>query len=277
MKYAVLPAILTLMYTSLSLASNNTPPDVSWYQADLVVFLHTSSNTGEQWPEVKPHPLPAHAIALTPYHTYDENIPMLPPFDKGSSRTIDIKQDPFIALPESEYQLSEQIDLLKRSSEYKILTTAAWRLPVDSDDKDQSIVIKTPLTTNSKYLLNGAIAISSRRFLHVDVDLWYNELKPEALSSLFVGSDVAISGDKKPGERTNPTSTVLRPASSTEAPLRISRNFQLQERRRIQRTSEVQYLDSPVIGVLFKLTPYDRPDSKALPLPAELTLPKTAG
>lgn len=47
--------------------------------------------------------------------------------------------------------------------------------------------------------------------------------------------------------------------------MKITRNFQLQESRKITNNEEIQYLDSPVIGVLFKLTPYQRPDQPPLP------------
>ena len=47
--------------------------------------------------------------------------------------------------------------------------------------------------------------------------------------------------------------------------MKITRNFQLRESRRIRNTQQVQYLDSPILGALIKLTPYDLPEVPLLP------------
>ncbi|WP_263079390.1 peptidoglycan binding protein CsiV [Endozoicomonas sp. Mp262] len=263
-----LPALLALLYTTSLLASSSTPETatakIQWYQADLLVFLHQpTGQTSEQWPDIKPQSAPANAIKLVdPVHQKPANNV---PFDfastnakgvPGNNLSFDIERDPFLVLPDTEYLLDSQARILNNASGYKILTRAAWRLPIEENSKEQPVIIKSKLMPDSTYLLNGSVTLSARRYLHADIDFWYNELKPEALSSLLMSNHTPILEEhSNDGENQH----------SAKAPLKIARNFHLKERRRIQRTSEVQYLDSPVIGVLFKLTPYEYPEKPLLP------------
>ena len=93
-------------------------------------------------------------------------------------------------------------------------------------------------------MLKGSVTISAERHLQVDVDLWYAELEPE--------SSTLIKMEKETYPR----------HSYRQAPpsLLVIRNFQLKERRRMQKANEIQYIDSPVIGMLIKITPYELPE-----------------
>ena len=132
-------------------------------------------------------------------------------------------------------------------------------MPVGDNLKVQPVKITASSSEGNRFLLSGSVTVSAGRYLHVDADLWLNELAPEALFSEITGKSNAtrFRDVAEKGSRTGP---VIR-LNPEDTPLRITRNFQLKEKRRIKQSDEIQYLDSPVIGVLFKLTPYERPNT----------------
>lgn len=265
MRKAMLLALALPLSGSALAASIATSEDKEprWYQADIIVFRYLKETSNEAWPPVALHPLPANTITLK------RSEPVQPEFLGGSilesteptSAPVppDLAREPFISLPGSDFMLSRESGILKRSSGYRVIAQSAWRMPVDEHIREQPVKITATSAKGNHYLLSGTVTVSASRYLHVETDLWLNELAPEALYGEISGqtipdhfTDIAEDGVQSGAMiRLNPE----------DPPLRITRNFQLKEKRRIKRSEEVQYLDSPVIGVLFKLTPYQPPTS----------------
>ncbi|MGB1271951.1 MAG: CsiV family protein [Endozoicomonas sp.] len=267
---------LALQFTGSAMAAPaHSSPEDQWYQADIVVFRYLHDNSGEAWPPITTHNT-GNSISLTQMpetSTSDELFNLEPHQEKPQH--VDPARDPYTSLSASESHLEQQVASLKQGERYQVLTQKSWRMPVGSEHSKQPIKLRAASSETSSYLLEGTVSISEERFLHVDVDLWLSKLSPEELYSNI--SDDAHSGspiDNKPREipekgHTGYTSEALLQAhrkpdhlirlTAGGPTLRVTDNFQLKQRRRIRHTREVQYLDSPVIGVLFKLTPYDRP------------------
>ena len=258
-------ALLFNLPLSASQKASSKGPDNSWYQVDLVVFRYLNNDSGEVWPAVAGYRAPGNAIKL---HTHSADLNDSSPLfeigepDNQLSGHFDIMRDAYIALPAKERMLNNQVTALEKSRNYQVITQKAWRMPVSSSSDKQPIEIRAAISGQDSLLLDGTVSVSEERFLHVDIDLWLNKLSPESLYP-------ALSGKKHTHE--HKTSDVL--ASSHigsdnlvrlhdgSPPLRITDNFQIKQRRRIRNLKEVQYIDSPEIGVIFKLTPYDRPDA----------------
>ena len=204
--------------------------------------------------------MPASSIELK---SASVNIPeplsgnLLEPLQEKAPKVPDLVRDSYIRLPSGELQLDKQASSLNRSSRYQVLSQTAWRMPVDESLRDIPVKIKASGDKNGSYLLEGTITVSASRFLHVDADFWYSELAPEALST----KAIKLNGEMDDLSDSNQREGRLLHSESLDSPVKITRNFHLNQRRRIRNTSEVQYLDSPVIGVLVKLTPYERPQT----------------
>ena len=264
------PLIILAAFPAMGSANDAVPQ--RWFQADLVVFVNnTSMNGPELWPTITPHPIPPNAISLKS-PSASSAAPSLSDLIGLNGNTQkkalpDLERDAFIALPRESQVLMKQGNALSATGDYKIISQMAWIMPLEDDSVSKPIKVHAYNSAGEPSLLEGSVSISSSRFLHADVNLWYSELSREALSNELIINDPDTTPDSTPTEQQKPVvrrdlQLVMDPSGT---PMKITRNFQLQESRRIRNTDQVQYLDSPVLGVLIKLTPYDRPDEPLLP------------
>ncbi|WP_257266097.1 peptidoglycan binding protein CsiV [Endozoicomonas sp. ONNA2] len=261
-KLQLIPWSIALLFTLPLCAApkqNNGGPDTPWYQVDLVVFRYLNNDSGEAWPPVSDHGSPAHVIRLNTHSPASDS--SSPLFDITEPQNHpDIRRDAFIALPASDRILNSQVAALAKNRNYQLITHKAWRMPVSAESGKRPIEIRAAMSGQENLLLSGTISVSEDRFVHVDIDLWLNKLSPESLYS-------SLSGGKQNHEQK--TSDALAAAQTGadnlvrmndgSPPLRITDNFQIKQRRRIRNVKELQYIDSPEIGILLKLTPYERP------------------
>ena len=232
-----------------------------WYQADLIVFRYLDKDSGEAWPPVKQHPMRTDVISLKP-NTPVKREPLSgnllePTQPEQAVIPPDLVRDSFISLPRDDFLLNKTSERLNRSSRYEVISQVAWRMPIDDELKEQPVKIQASSANGYRFLLSGSVTVSNSRYLHLDADLWLNELAPEALFSEITGQS-KVNDFRDIAEKGQRSGSMIR-LNAQDTPLRITRNFQLKEKRRLKKLDEIQYLDSPVFGVLFKLTPYDRP------------------
>ena len=258
--------------------SASEPEPQRWFQVDVVVFVNQNSMNGqEQWPEITHHTIPGNAIKL--------RNPDAPSSAPGITDLLnlknpnvkrkplpDLERDAFVDLPREAHMLLQQGNRMDAASGYKVISRKAWIMPLEGDSTSKPIKIREYNNSGKPSLLEGSIQISSSRFLHADVNLWYSELAREALSSQTRDEEEMLEDDEETSSSQKPRSTkpvirrdlqlVMDPSGT---PMKMTRNFQLRESRRIRNSQQIQYLDSPVLGVLIKLTPYERPEEPLLP------------
>ena len=255
--------------------SASEPQSVRWFQADVVVFVNQNSMNGpEKWPDITQHTIPDNAIKLrspdapntTPGIT---DLLNLKKSNAQPKALPDLERDAFIALPREAHMLLQQGNRLNAASGYKVISRQAWIMPLQDDSSSKPVKIRTYNSSGKPGLLEGSIRISSSRFLHADVNLWYSELTREALSSQLREDDDSLEEESATATDTTGKAVIRRDLQlvmdPSGTPMKMTRNFQLRESRRIRNTKQLQYLDSPVLGVLIKLTPYERPDEPLLP------------
>ncbi|TNG02300.1 MAG: hypothetical protein EP297_01180 [Gammaproteobacteria bacterium] len=203
--------------------------DAKWYDVEMIFFSH-NGNSGlyeERWPEDPGQPDSANAVQLI---SVEE--PLLP------DQLIEFQR-----LPLS--NLTEQLNLLERSSRYHIIDSVAWRQPGLREKNAPTVAIQagrfftpdgavaplpsldSPAMNDSHYELEGQVKISLSKYLNVDADLVYRT--PVML----------------PDEEGNNVS-ILQP-------------FRLQELRRM-RSKSLHYLDHPMFGILVAIEPYKLPE-----------------
>ena len=244
--------VLALLF---SLSVNATEPDPRWYQADLVVFRYINNSKDEQWPPVANHTPPANAIELR--KNLNSTTQSFDITEESEPEFYDIQRDAYVSLPEQERLLNEQVERLNSHPNYQVITQKAWRMPISANG--DRLPVKIRAVAGQNYLLEGTVTVSEERFFHVDVDFWLNTLSPESLYSALSGQLSASEADAEALLNFERGPENLLQVNAQTPPLRVTENFHLDQRRRIKNTREIQYIDSPVIGVLFKLTPYERP------------------
>lgn len=259
-------AIGSLLLSSVSMTAmaEGQKAETQWYQADMIVFLNEQSmNSSEKWPEITTHSLPANAIKLKSSDSVKDAGNLTNRLGQSEKKPeIDLERDAFVSLPYPSQLLQKESSALSRNGSYRILEQKAWLMPIKDGKSTKPVTIRTYTTQSKKPgMLEGTVTVSSSRYLHVKVNLWYSELAWEALAKNMGGSQPNPDSQKKP-TTDGKLQLVTTPDGQT---MKISRNFHMQESRRITNIDEVQYLDSPVIGVLFKLTPYEKPDKPSLP------------
>ena len=266
-------ALLVNLPLSAAQKASNGGTDTPWYQVDLVVFRYLNNDSDEAWPPVAGYRAPENAIRLQTHASGpDDNSPLFDIIEPENQGHPDIMRDAYIDLPANERILNSQVNALEKNRNYQVITHKAWRMPVSVESGRRPIEIRAAISGQGNLLLNGTVSVSEERFVHVDIDLWLNKLSPESLYS-------TLSGEKHNYEQHNyeqhnyeqKTSDVLAAShigsdnlvrlDDGSPPLRITDNFQIKQRRRVRNVNKLQYIDSPEIGVLLKLTPYDRPDA----------------
>jgi hypothetical protein len=138
---------------------------------------------------------------------------------------------PFHSLTEREYQLAGAAQALRSAGGYRVLAHLGWRQPGFAERQSRAVRIEagptltlpgfqeTGTDLRSAHQLEGTVRLIRSRFLHLDADIMLH-----------------------------------RPAGGADG----AESFRLTERRRM-RSGELHYLDHPTLGMLVRVTPYERP------------------
>ena len=203
------------------------------YQVELIIFSHITplALDSEQWPLLK--------NAISP-HGNANAITLLPTPDK---------QTTFALLPQQDFLLKKEQNLLNKDADYHTLLHVAWRQPMYSPSNSQSVRLYGGKTydndgnaslentndaraynSETNWQVNGSIKIGVQRFLNVDLNL------------LFVAPVDQLPDLSSDENYTKVTSNLV--------------YFHLLEHRRM-RSNELNYIDFPLYGVLIKIVPIE--------------------
>lgn len=308
-----LPLSIFLCYGSLIHAqgsdTDNEPAPDRWFEVELIVFQHTASPTNERWTEeleadqrmtendqdiARSFAIPgdqqqsANDFSSTSESNQPKNEQSLtnekplielkmadgtPLFDVAEALNENQQNavnDAWIILPTEQHKLTAEAGHLKVSKEYNVLFHQAWRQPMVTAEQSSWVVVRGGERFTDQYSLQGSIRFSLRRYLHARTDLYLQELAP--IKNIQNNS---IEIDETSTDRS--TTNELSPEIMYQA----LRTFRLQQSRRM-RSVELHYIDSPVIGVLIKITPYNNEDEliEAIEEPevtTKITPPATEG
>lgn len=236
-------ALFTGLATGTATGQQETAPE-EFYDVEIIVYASLDTDTGEEyWPT--PESWPDLASAW-----YFDHTPELQP------------------LPREAYQLDPVVDALGRSSHYRPLLHFAWRQPGWGPKAALPIRVNvpfgarlpvypesqpllsaeamtatqpwqpTPDLSRDPMLLEGTLRVHRSRYLHLHVDLLYEER---------LGPDTAADAEA---------------ADIVYQPIR------LQQSRRM-RSEELHYLDHPRLGVITRIIPVEPTETReAAPPPA---------
>lgn len=133
--------------------------------------------------------------------------------------------------------LSASASALARRGIGQVLLHGAWRQPVPDREQPQPVLIQSNVPVEDRWQVEGTVAVTRGRFLHVDAELWFQPFLPDA------------RGESSDDARASYGS----PAVDPDLPYEL-----LSEHRRM-RSGELHYLDHPTFGMLLRVTPVEPP------------------
>lgn len=210
----------------------------------------------------------------------------------------DLSRDPMLKLPPAERQLNGHARALERRSGYQVLFHEAWRQPMVEDQELPALVITGGEKFGDHFELEGNIRLSLSRYLHLNTDLWLTRFEPNYGQELgtwpqlpdrpsradltpqseSISAELSPLGDSQGDDSTGAWRRVLEADQNSaleleqtqelpsflREPYLPNRIVTLKQSRRM-RSSELHYLDHPLMGLLIIVTPYQRPLAEPIP------------
>lgn len=211
----------------------------------------------------------------------------------------DLSRDPMFELPATERRLNGHARAMERRKGYQILFHQAWRQPMVEDQELPALLITGGNEFGEHFELEGSIRLSLSRYLHLNTDLWLTRFEPNygqelgawpqlperpTQSNVEPQNENLSTGELSPlGNGTQSDSAsgawerVL--AADQESTLSLKQNEDLPsflrepflpnriatlKQSRRMRSSELHYLDHPLMGLLIIITPYQRPIAETI-------------
>ena len=162
---------------------------------------------------------------------------------------VDEKPQAFRTVARKARDLNGLARSINRSSLYRLILHQAWRQPLSSEDQANPVLIQAGKHYDDVYEIDGTIAVSRARYLHVATDLWYTEF-----TSRFGQQPLPMTLDVSP-QIAKKYPQVIAWESQRGNYLPIHSHILKQSRR--MRSSTLHYLDHPYFGLLVRVKGYD--------------------
>lgn len=214
-------------------ADDDTPASNNLYRIDLLVFENTDpqAEASEQWQPPKELPVPARL------HLLQDPAPVEPGAELAARNSND--RTPYLRLRDGNPVISAGADRMRRSRYYRVLVSASWYQRIANNDPAEAVVIRGGNLHGQHYELEGTLQLWRETWLHAKPQLW--------LTRFGNGTDAL---NKWPALPVLPGSAAGKP-DANEVPQRIV--YMSQDRR--LRSNEIHYIDSPLFGVVIRISP----------------------
>ena len=245
----VLISILFLLVANISFAD-----DMRYYDVEIVIIenLTDEQRNSENWPLQVNLTLPEKIVQLG-QTVLSEWLP----------QDVDLKSSYKVLKPRT-YQLTKEVEKISESKTQRVIFHTAWRQPgLDKnlalpiyfkrevpappviEDENNLIQNNEEISTldskkvnRSPSILEGIFRVTLARYLHLEAELVYQKKVP-------------------PITRSDNPFSVLDNENKRNKIEKQGVIYLKQKRRRI-RSSELHYLDHPVLGILVRITPYEK-------------------
>ncbi|TXS92983.1 hypothetical protein FV139_13595 [Parahaliea maris] len=189
---------------------------------------------------------------------------------------------PWVVRPAAEQEFRGKAAYMERRGGYQMLFHQAWLQPMAGENEARAIIIDDSGSEASYPRLQGSVRIYVSRFLHIDTHLWLNTegeylpgdwrmpapplapaslsivepLDPNEFGEYVVRADAVLDGTAwTDGEAVSPGEIAVNPTPGALPPPYPYRHAIVLQQHRRMRSTEVHYLDHPMLGVVVKLTP----------------------
>lgn len=249
-----------------------------WYQVELIVFARKDDAGLEHWPHNIKLRYPGDWVELkdptiTATNSDGNSNPSVP--------VIDVTKEAFYLLPATDRQLNAQAKKLENNSRFELLFHQAWRQVIASKKNSKAILINGGQQFGQHQALEGSIRLSVATYLEIQTNLWYSQfdvnvgqevtrqwpeipLRPNYTnvntsglsldSNLELEQALATENQQWEGGNFDPDSNNA--ATENAEPEYVTRQIILLQQERDMRSSEVHYLDHPVLAAIIQITPY---------------------
>ena len=145
---------------------------------------------------------------------------------------------------------------LRRSSRFELIDHRSWIQPVDGEPTN--ILVQAGDRFDDSFEIEGTLAFSRSRYLHVQTSLRYTVFEPKAGgSNPFLGSF-----DSSLDDETRKRYPDLVEVERQRGQYYAARNHQMIQSRRM-RSNELHYLDHPLFGAIIRINRF-KPDPETL-------------
>lgn len=264
--------------TTTQLIHAQTKTHEGWYQVEMIVVARKDDTGQEHWPNNIKLGYPAKWVELKDPNAEDINTSD----DNNASSVstaVDLTKEAFYLLPASERQLNMQAQKLQRSPKFEVLFHNAWRQIITNKKASTAILINGGQTFGQHQALEGSIRLSVATYLQLQTNLWFAQydlnvsqeitqvwpeipLRPNytttTVHNFSLDSDVEAELEQAlASENTQWASNNLGESAATpELDSFVTRQIILLQEEREMRSSEVHYIDHPVLNVIIQITPY---------------------
>ena len=248
-----------------ALANGALAEDMRYYDVEIVIIenLRPKAKLTENWP--------VNVILDQPEKTITLGEPVISEWlPEGFDTTESYK-----LLKSDTYQLTKHVEKISESDTQRVIFHTAWRQP--GLDKNLALPIyfkreipaapmiakpeqkenSTEETADSEVLnqeiaplpstLEGILRVTLARYLHLEAELTYRDEVPENFEL------------NNPLDAYNPFSALETDKTNINSAQKQQVIYLKQKRRRI-RSNELHYLEHPVLGMLVRMTPYEKPE-----------------
>lgn len=256
------------LLTSMAQAQSTAGGHEGWYQVELIVFARKDASE-EHWPS---------NIQLR----YPNDWVTLKDSREETEQEVDLNRQPFYRLPSSERKLNAQAQKLERNSRFQVLFHEAWRQVITNEKSAKSILIQGGQTFGQHQELEGSIRLSVATYLKLTTNLWYSQfdmnvgqeqtrqwpLLPQHPTQLHTAPLAGLSLDSSfefeqalANENQQWLGTSTEPSDNNQpgTPDYLTRQIILLQQSRDMRSTEIHYIDHPVVGMVIQVSPYSAP------------------
>lgn len=258
--------LASMLVAQLSYAQAKPAGHEGWYQVELIVFARKNDTSQEHWPSNIKLRYPSDWVELKEITTAENS-------------SVDLTKEAFYRLPESERQLNAQAQKLERNSRFQVLFHNAWRQAITNEKAAKSILIQGGQTFGQHQELEGSIRLSVATYLKLQTNLWYSQFdlnvgqeqtrqwpelpkQPNFLATPIAGLSLDSSLELEQAlavENQQWDNTLATPDNSNDpanSDNYLTRQIILLQQSRDMRSSEIHYIDHPVVGIIVQVTPY---------------------
>lgn len=272
--------IVAVLTSALVTPSAQAQPKTheGWYQVEMIVVARKDDTGQEHWPSNIKLRYPGDWVELKDPNATDINTAV-----DGSASSIapgvDLTKEAFYLLPASERQLNTQAQKLQRNPRFEVLFHNAWRQIITNKKASKAIIINGGQTFGQHQALEGSIRLSVATYLELQTNLWFAQfdvnvgqeitqawpeipLRPNyaaaTINNLSLDSEVEAELEQALATENIQWSTGNFDANTAapETDNFVTRQIILLQQERDMRTSEVHYLDHPLLNVIIQVTPY---------------------
>ncbi|MEH6635052.1 MAG: CsiV family protein [Halioglobus sp.] len=267
-----------------NLSQHHAQSNVDDFGRQVLTLLPEPGSLAAQEASIRAEQAAAQSLATTPAEPGDPNTP-IPAVDEE----LELLPMPFIALPSSQQEFRGKAAYMQRSGRYRTLFHETWVQPVADEERALPIILDRSGDTGQWPLLQGSVKFYLSRYLHLQTNLWLNTKgeylpgvwqmpapplgppslviealpEPEVADNREQWSDTTTVADLVPeGELAAETSLV----TEDIGPIYPFRHAVLMQQDRRMRSTEVHYIDHPLLGVVTKISPITKDELESMAL-----------